>query len=280
MITHLAISGGGSSGIKFAGSLKYLEETNRLDNVQTILGTSIGAIIAVLLSFCTVDEIINNIKSVQGGLDLSNINLNLFISEYGFLSKKTFIKSIETILIKKFNKVLSFQELYDYSKKEIIISSFNLSKEKIMYFNYKTHPDMLVSTAISLSINIPFIFEKEVFNNDMYIDAGVVNNNISWEYFNDIPSDKKLGIYLYIEDKSRISNNAQIFEYYIYIFKSIYNQSVQLYEKSINLNNEHIFIIKEEITSFSDKLGVPNDKIFEMLKNGYEEMQIYLKKKV
>ena len=98
MLTHLAISGGGSSGIKFAGSLKYLEETNQLHNVTTILGTSIGAVIAVLLSYTTVDIIIDNIKYLQNSVNLDQLDLNLFITEYGLLSKKYIIETVENIL--------------------------------------------------------------------------------------------------------------------------------------------------------------------------------------
>ena len=163
MITHLAISGGGSSGIKFAGSLKYLEETNQLCNIKTILGTSIGAIIAVLLSYSSVDNIINNIKYLQGTFDIDDINLNYFLSNYGFFSKRKIIQCIEKILKKEFNTVPTFSELYNISKKEVIISSFNLNSGKIVYFSYKTHPTMCILTALSLSINVPFVFEREVY---------------------------------------------------------------------------------------------------------------------
>ena len=282
MITHLAISGGGSSGIKFAGSLKYLEETNQLCNIKSILGTSIGAILAVLLSYSTVDNIINNIKYLQGSFDINDINLNYFISDYGFFSKTKIMNDIKVILEKQFETVPTFSELYNHTKKEVIISSFNLNKEKVVYFNYKTHPNMLVSTALSLSINIPFAFEKEIFENELYIDSGLVNNNISWEYFNNIHSKNKLGIYLYYDYKTFFeSTDITLMKYIVLIFKTIYKQSFQLYENSINLNNENILILKEDITSLADKLTVPSDdKIYQMLQHGYNEIQFYLKKKV
>lgn len=282
MITHLAISGGGSSGIKFAGSLKYLEETNQLCNIKTILGTSIGAIIGVLLSYSTVDHIIENIKYLQGVLDINNIDLNLLILEYGFISKTTIIQSIEYILKKTFKTVPTLLELFKFSKKEVIITSFNLNKQHIEYFSYSTHPNVLVSTALSLSINIPFIFEKEVFNDELYVDAGIVNN-LSWEYFSKIPTKNKLGIYLYIEDKPKITSNIKLNEYILEICKTFYKQSASLYEKSINLNNENILTLNEDISNFTfkNKLKVPSDEmIHKMLKHGYEEMKLYLKKKV
>ena len=284
MITHLAISGGGSSGIKFAGSLKYLEETNQLCNIKSILGTSIGAIIAVLLSYSTVDNIIKNINYLQGSLDIDDINLNSFIVSYGFLSKHKIIKSIETILKNQFDAIPTFLELFKLSRKEVIISSFNLNEGKVDYFSYKTHPDMCVLTALSLSINIPFIFEREIYNNNCYIDAGLMSNNLSWEYFNSVPSTNKLGIYLFIENsKSLLSPHTSLKNYILQIFKTYCKQSMLHYEKSICLSDENIFIIKEEELSFnmSNKLSLPSDEeIHSMLKHGYDEIQLYLKKKV
>ena len=142
---------------------------------------------------------------------------------------------------------------------------------------------MLITKALSLSINIPFVFEKEVFDNNLYIDAGIVNNNLSWEYFASIPSKNKLGIYLYIEDKPNISANIKLTDYMLEIFKTFFKQSVLLYENSINLNNENIFIIKEKINdiTLTNKLSLPSDEeINKMLKHGYSEMQLYLKKKL
>lgn len=284
MLTHLAISGGGSSGIKFAGSLKYLEETNQLHNVTTILGTSIGAVIAVLLSYTTVDIIIDNIKYLQNSVNLDQLDLNLFITEYGLLSKKYIIETVENILKTTFKITPTFLELFKHSKKEVVISSFNLNKEKVVYFNYKTHPNMSILKALSLSINIPFVFEKEVFNDEFYIDAGLVMNNLSWEYFKNISKNNKLGIYLSLDRTiTNISSEINLTEYVSHILKIFFKQCSLLYENTINLTDENIFVLKETNNnlSLSDKLCLPDkEKINEMLKYGYEEIQVYLKKKL
>ena len=281
MITHLAISGGASSGIQFVGSLKYLEDTNQLCNVKYYLGTSVGAIIAVLLSYKNTNYVIENIKNIQSNLDINQIDLNRFILEYGFLSKKSIITSVEDILKKTFKTVPTLLDLYNFSKKEVIISSLNLNTEKIVYFNHKTHPNMIVSHAISLSMNIPIIFEKEIFENELYIDAGLINN-LSWEYFNDIHTKNKFGIYLYVDvDNTQITScDLKISQYFINILKIVLKQSGKLYEQTIDIKNENIFILKDS-TLFSDKLTLPtNEKINEMLLYGYNEIQSYLKKKL
>ena len=118
----------------------------------------------------------------------------------------------------------------------------------------------------------------------MYIDAGLMSNNLSWEYFSKIPSKNKLGIYICIEDeKSYINSNISLKNYIIQILKTYIIQSISLYEKTINLNDENILLIKEDLNTFdtSIKLTIPTDeKIREMLKDGYNDMQVYLKKKL
>ena len=48
--TNLLISGGGIYGIMILGIIKYLQEYNILDNIKKYLGTSVGAIICLLLN--------------------------------------------------------------------------------------------------------------------------------------------------------------------------------------------------------------------------------------
>jgi predicted acylesterase/phospholipase RssA len=51
-IKHLVISGGGVTGFSFFGSLRESSERNiwNIENIETIYGTSIGALIGVMLA--------------------------------------------------------------------------------------------------------------------------------------------------------------------------------------------------------------------------------------
>ena len=141
---------------------------------------------------------------------------------------------------------------------------------------------MSISQAISLSMNIPVLFEKEIFENEFYIDAGLINN-LSWEYFNDIPTKNKFGIYLHNDvysTASITSSEVNISQYFINILKLVLKQAGKLYEQTIDIKKEHIFVLKDR-TILSEKLTLPSDeKINEMLVYGYNEIQSYLKKKV
>ena len=50
-IKHLVISGGGPLGLRYLGALKKLEQEEfwNLDNIESIYGTSVGAIIGAFI---------------------------------------------------------------------------------------------------------------------------------------------------------------------------------------------------------------------------------------
>ena len=61
---YLVLSGGGEKGILFAGAIAALEDTNKLESVEHVSGSSAGAMIATLLALgVTVKEINNFIIS-------------------------------------------------------------------------------------------------------------------------------------------------------------------------------------------------------------------------
>ena len=61
-IKNLVISGGGPIMIQILGAIQHLEENNFIDrnNIETIYGTSAGAIVAVLLCLKYDWETIND----------------------------------------------------------------------------------------------------------------------------------------------------------------------------------------------------------------------------
>ena len=70
------------------------------------------------------------------------------------------IKIIRIITNRKLGKpFLTLKELYEYNKINFIISAVNISKQKQVYFNHETHPDLEVSKAIRMSSSIPILFK-------------------------------------------------------------------------------------------------------------------------
>ena len=271
--THLAISGGGTKGVSCIGSLLYLEKHDLILNVSNILGTSVGAIIASLLTIYSVEYISKHL-SILFCIDLNQIDLRLLFSRYGMLSKKPLIEKIEGLLLNTFPTSPTFIELNRYSNKNLTITALNLNTQTIEYFSHKTHPDMRVIDAISMSINIPILFEIETYNNNLYIDAAVIDN-MSWNFYSKVPKAKKIGIYMtHSKQQKSGSPITNLSSYMINILRCFYLTTVEKNEQF--LLHENIIILKDE-TSVLD-MYPSKDNIENMIKFGYYEMELYLKK--
>ena len=84
MIKHLVLSGGGPAGFLTLGSLQYLNERNfwNIENIKTIYGTSIGAIIGIILLLKFDWETLNNYLINRPWHESLHITLNQIINIY------------------------------------------------------------------------------------------------------------------------------------------------------------------------------------------------------
>lgn len=263
--THLMLSGGGTNGVQIIGSLKKLYEVKLLDDIKVLGGVSAGAVICTVL--CLYD--INFIEEMSYNLlSLFEFNLKSLLSKFGLCSKQSYVESIEQYLISKLKCSPTFEELYNYSKKELIIFATNVTKEKLVDFNYKSHPNMKVIDAIKLSINVPLVFEYEEYENDIYVDGGVLSN-FPFEYFNNVNNENKIGITTSYKKTKNLKINTNIISY-IY---SIINLLIKTIE---NYDNESVIYLNCSLSNlFNFKM---TQELFDaLLLLGYNQTELYLK---
>lgn len=271
--THLAISGGGTKGISCLGSLMYLDKCGCLKDVTHYLGTSVGSIICLFLVVFDIQYLVENIH-IFTCLNYNDIDLRLFIKQYGIISKKPLIDNIHSLLYNHFKYEISFADLFSITKKELTITALNLYTKNIEYFNHRNAPNMKVIDAIKLSINIPLFFEMEKHNNIIYVDAGLVNN-ISWEFFAHIENNKKLGIYM--ASKNTQCDSISTFVSYLFnVLQSMFIYAYNTYES--NVLDKNIILLKDTTSIFD--ISPSQEKIKDLLSFGYSEAQLYLKKTI
>ena len=169
----IVIGGCGVNGLSLIGSLKYLQE-NELDtnNMKNYIGTSIGSILCLLL-VCEIDmtTLENLIKKND---KIFEMDISKFFEKYGIINSDNLLKIIENILFKKIKKKnVTFEDLYDKTKKNYVVTSTNITKLQSEYFNYTNTPHMLIIDAIKSSICIPLIFEKIQIENSYYCDGAL-----------------------------------------------------------------------------------------------------------
>jgi predicted acylesterase/phospholipase RssA len=182
LIKHLVISGGGPTMIQTLGSIQHLEENKFIDinNIETIYGTSAGAIIGVLIclkyDWITLYDYI--IK--RPWQEVFQINIQNIFDSYtkkGIFDDKTIIKCFKPLLdAKDISMNISLKEFYEYSKIELHMFSFEVNTFQIEDVSYLTHPEVSLITAIQMSCAVPVLMTPVCTENKCYIDGGITCN--------------------------------------------------------------------------------------------------------
>ena len=206
MFTHLVLSGGGLHGMCMLGALSQFN----LSKVKHSAGSSVGAIICVLLSFMSIEEIYHFTQNNQF-LDDDAFDITNIVEKYGLIDPCILLNCIQEL----FETHLSisnptFAELYSKTKKNVIVTGTNVSKVRSECFSHKHTPSMFVLKAIEISISVPFIFNMVIHNKDVYADGCVMNMTPEF-VFSDIDSSRKLCIT--IDKKTNCCDKPSFFEY-------------------------------------------------------------------
>jgi len=167
----ISLSGGSIKGIAYLGVLKALEDYKIMDNIDTIAGVSMGAFFATLLAIGF--EYKDSHKIFNISFKHNDISLDNFFTRYGFIEGNEFEKFYRDAISIKCDPDITFKEMYDLTKKKLIISAACLNTEKIEYFDYIKTPDLKVIDAILMSTSIPFIFVSKKMNGKYYVDGGL-----------------------------------------------------------------------------------------------------------
>ena len=316
----LVFSGGGAKGTAYAGILKYLQEQGKLKNVTRFIGTSAGSIMCMFMSIGMhyeenmepgskhFWELIYEMFEEEDFIDfIENPILNKMVKEDN-LSHLTgnWLDSISPIadslrdqyalcdgsnLLRFFKKSLerfgvdgniTLNELYKKTGKHLILVSCSLSYRKIAYFDYKTAPDLPVVEAVRASMAIPFVFKPVKYNNDFFIDGGVVNNYpINYfDYYGIVHEVKPatLGFVLYSEKDMlrpkwrRIGDTADYTKAVLNIITT--NTGTALFKKNVDRT---VFIDCGKIDTMSFNMTVEQKK--QLMQAGYDAIKKYYSKK-
>lgn len=197
-IKTLVFGGGGTAGYCYVGAISVLfDETDEskplLENVQNFIGTSIGAVIATVLSSTKDQKYLMDMFEKFKASDLLDNSCGVLLdiwrlySKYGYNKGEYALKAARKVM-KDLTGLpnITFEQHYTMTKKNLIITGTNTTTRQIVYFNRLTHPNMEVALAVRISMSLPLVFvpityENERFTNilgthGMYIDGGVIDN--------------------------------------------------------------------------------------------------------
>jgi len=255
-IRHIVCSGGGVTGFSFYGILKecYSRGIWKYENIETIYGTSVGSIFAVILAlnydWKTMDDYLIK-RPWHNVFKFDIFSILDSIERRGIFGIKTIEDTFSSLLLGKDIPInVTMKEFYDITKIEIHIFTTEIMNFELVDISYKTHPDWRVIDAVYSSCSIPIIFSPLIKENKCYCDGGLLLN---------YPVDKC------------IENGANPSEI-IGLCSDTTASNTDIMDENSSLLDYVIVILKKVITAFLPKVQhvIPNE-----FKIGSPEISIY-----
>jgi predicted acylesterase/phospholipase RssA len=231
----LVISGGGQTMIQTLGSIQHLEENKFIDisNIETIYGTSAGAIIGILICLKYDWTTLHDYIIKRPWQEVFPVNIQNIFDAYtkkGIFDDKTVIKCFKPLFdAKDISLNISLKDFYEYSKIELHMFSFEVNAFSVEDISYLTHPDLSLITAIQMSCALPVLMTPICADGKCYIDGGVTCN---YPLKNCIESNKSIEEILGFKNKydnnnkNHIDSNSTLLDFITsFLFKLIHNVS-------------------------------------------------------
>ena len=198
------------------------------NDIQEIAGASAGALLSFFICLgMTYDQIVD----VSLRIDVPSFvkpNLITIFTKYGMTS----VELVKKKLIEIANGDPTFHELQQSSNKKLFITAFCISTGETVYFSVDTHPTMKVIDALSMSIAVPLLFEAISFENNLYIDGGLIENT-PMKYFIDKEPKEVLSLSLSstLDDDKITSFRQFVIKLILVCKKSIEYSSTHMHTK-------------------------------------------------
>jgi NTE family protein len=269
MIRDIVLSGGGVKGITFIGAIKFLDEQNMLNNIQSYTGSSFGALLSCMLIIGYNPMELEDFVIKFNFKNLQNIEIENFLTHYGIDNGNLLLIALRCMFIQRSIDIdITFKELYNNTYKKLTVTSVCVEERKVIYFNHINTPNMKVLLALRMSISIPFFYTPVCYKDKHYIDGGILDN-FPLHLFSK-KDNRVLGIR--INDRQQSIDNIE--DYTISIIQMLIGQidKLKTFEKDhrvIEISTEDIHVIQFDLD---------NEKKRKLIDIGYDICKNYLKK--
>lgn len=181
-IKHIVLSGGGPSIFKSLGALHALQENGywRLEDIESIYGTSAGSIIAVTLCMGFEWSVVIEYFLNRPWHDAFQITPTSIFDAYG--KKGVFAKEAIEIAFKPLFSAkdipmnITMKDFHQRYRKDLYMYTFELHTFTTIELSHTTHPDLELLDAIHMSCALPILLAPRCIDSKCYLDGGVFCN--------------------------------------------------------------------------------------------------------
>jgi predicted acylesterase/phospholipase RssA len=275
-IKNLVISGGGPIMIQVLGAIQHLESNKFLDikNIETIYGTSAGAIVGILLCLKFDWETINDYIIKRPWQDVFPMKIQNIFDAYtkkGIYDIKDIEKCFKPLFdAKNIQMDITLEDFYNYSKIELHLFSFEINEYKVQDISYLTHPKLYLITAIQMTCALPILITPVCIDNKCYIDGGMVCNYPLNYCINTCKNTEEILGFKnkYSDDNNCVTTESTLLDFLLsFLFKAVFSLSTDhiqpsvKYEVTCNAEYLNINVLRNAITSVDVRKNIFNTGI-------------------
>ena len=245
-IKHLVISGGGPIMIQIISAIQELERKEFLNmkNIESIYGTSAGAVVGIMISLKFDWETLNDYIIKRPWQDVFPLKVQNILDAYskkGIFDIKTVEKCFKPLFdARDISLDINMKDFYELTKIELHLFSFEVNEYKIVEISYKTHPNLKLLEAVQMTCALPVLISPVCIDDKCYMDGGVgCNYPLSFCIDSGKDPNEILGFKnKYSDEKICINNESTLLDYILrFLFKAV-----------LNVNNSYVKpIIKNEV---------------------------------
>jgi len=255
-IRHIVISGGGTMGFAYYG---ILQESNKqrlwdIDHIQTIYGTSIGAILATILCLRYDWNTLDDYFIKRPWEKVFHYDLHTLFScvqNNGIFTRTVTEQILKPLLLgKDILPTVTMAEFFQKTGIELHVMVTNVNVFEPVDVSYKTHPDWSLVDAVHSSCAIPVLFKPICVDGIMYCDGGFcVNYPLKQCIENGANPDHVFGIQNTGIDNEEIDTTMfSLFDYIIHLL----NKMLEKIAPNTDCKIRHLFVVPPDRRSLTN----------------------------
>lgn len=256
-IKHIIIGGGGPIGFAIYGALKELNINKFWDlkNIETIYATSIGAFIALIISldyeWRWIDDYLIK-RPWEPILESISEEFLSYFNQKGIFDCESIRMYIEPLLTaKNFTMDMTLSDFNKLTGKDIHMFSVNFNSPDLecVDISYKTHPDLDLLTALSMTMAVPILFKPVLYKDGCYLDGGITNNLPIQNCLDNTKCDLSEMLIITKADSNptmTINDETQMLDYITILIKKLHTK---LHSKSIESLDNTVYILMNDYSS-------------------------------